>query len=103
MSSIERLKYKGVDLSPQQSDFKDTTNPYSDADVVIGLMNPYKLDMTSSMGYDVDKLNGNLLMLKIIKNRFSTSDIAIGLYANPKAGEFKELEPPNKINYNNYK
>ncbi len=103
ISSIERVKFKGVDLSPQQSDFKDTTNPYSDADVVIGLMNPYKLDMVSSMGYDVNKLNGNLLMLKIIKNRFSSSDIAIGLFANPRAGEFKELPPPNKINYNDYK
>ena len=30
LSSIERMKFKGADISPQQSDFKDTTNPYTD-------------------------------------------------------------------------
>lgn len=30
LSSIERQKFKGVDISPQQSDFKDSTNPYQD-------------------------------------------------------------------------
>lgn len=30
LSSIDRMKFKGADISPQQSDFKDTTNPYTD-------------------------------------------------------------------------
>jgi hypothetical protein len=39
LNAVDRQKFKGVDLSPQQTDFKDTTNPFQDADVVIGLMN----------------------------------------------------------------
>jgi hypothetical protein len=30
MSSIDRIKFKGADMSPQESDFKDTGNTYQD-------------------------------------------------------------------------
>lgn len=102
LSSIERQKFKGVDISPQQSDFRDTTNPYTDADVCLGLMCPYKLDMEECLGYDINKLQEKMLMFKIIKNRLSRDNIAIGLYADAKSGTFKELEPVSKINYKLY-
>lgn len=35
LSSVERQKYKGVDISPQQSDFKDSTTPYQDKNKII--------------------------------------------------------------------
>jgi hypothetical protein len=43
-----------------------------------------------------------MIMLKILKNRLSSDNIAIGLYANPKAGSFEELPKPSEINYKNY-
>lgn len=91
LSSVERMKFKGIDLSPQQSDFRDTTNPYSDSDIVLGLLNPWKLDMESSLGYNIRRLKEKMIMLKIIKNRLSKDNIAIGLLVNPKSGSFKEL------------
>ena len=102
LSSVERAKFKGIDLSPQQSDFKDSTNPYQDADVVLGTMCPYKLDMNSCLGYDVKKLKDKMIMLKVIKNRLSRDNVAIGLYANPSAGAFAELPLVNSINYDDY-
>lgn len=102
LSSVDRQKFKGADLSPAQGDFRDSTNPYQDADVVLGIMNPGKLDMEECLGYDLDKIE-NMIMLKIIKNRLSSDNIAIGLQANPKAGNFRELPSSNSINYNNYK
>lgn len=94
LSSVDRAKFKGVDLSPQMTDFKDTRNPYADADIVLGTMAPYKLDMTTCMGYKVDKLQKHLIMLKVIKNRLSSDNIAIGIFVNPKAMTFKELPKP---------
>lgn len=97
LSSVERAKFKGVDISPQQSDFKDTTNPYADADIVLGLMNPYKMDMEKCLNYDINVPGSNLnlresfRMLKIIKNRLSRDNIAIGLLFLPKTGSFIEL------------
>lgn len=102
LTNIERQKFKGIDLSPQMTDFKDTRNLYQDSDVVLGTMNPYKMDMETCLGYNVDKLNGGMLMLKIIKNRLSTDNIAIGIFANPKSGSFSELPKPNEIDYSKY-
>ena len=98
LSSIDRMKFKGADISPQQSDFKDTTNPYTDADVVLGLMNAYKMDMDACIGYNINKLGtsynlkDSFRMLKIIKNRLSRDNIAIGLLFMPKTGTFKEVK-----------
>lgn len=93
LSSVERAKFKGVDLSPQMTDFRDSRNAYMDADVVFGTMCPFKMDMTSCMGYDITRLKSDMIMLKIIKNRLSKDNIAVGLYCNPKAGSFIELPP----------
>lgn len=102
MSSVDRQKFKGVDLSPQQSDFKDSTNLYQDADIVLGLMSPYKLDIDESLGYDITKLKSNMVMLKIIKNRLSKDNIAIGLLVNPRAGGFEELPPISEMTDSKY-
>jgi len=102
LSSVERMKFKGVDLSPQQSDFRDSTNPYTDADVCCGIMVPSKLNLDTCLGYDIKKLKESMLMFKIIKNRLSKDNIAIGLHVNPKSGSFSELPYPDKIDYSKY-
>lgn len=102
LSSVERMKFKGVDLAPQMTDFKDTRNPYADADVVLGTMCPYKMDMKSCLGYDIDRFQDRMIMLKIIKNRLSDDNKAIGLYVNPKSGSFEELPIPEEFKLNPY-
>ena len=103
MSSVERQKFKGIDISPQQSDFKDSTNPYTDADVVLGLMNAYKMDMETCLGYNINKtgalnnLKDRFRMLKIIKNRLSRDNIASGLFFVPESCHFEELPEPDQI------
>lgn len=93
LSSIDRAKFKGVDISPQITDFKSSRNPYADADVVLATMSAFKMDMPTCLGYDVNKLKESFLMLKVIKNRLGRDNIAIGILANPKAGSFTELPP----------
>lgn len=97
MSSVERSKFKGVDLSPQMTDFRDSRNAYMDADVVFGTMCPYKMDMKVCLGYDITRLKSDMIMLKVIKNRLSKDNIAVGLYCNPKAGSFVELPPSSEM------
>jgi len=102
ISSVDRQKFKGADLSPSQGDFRDSTSPYADADVVIGLMNPYKLDMESSLGYNVTKLQNKMVMFKIIKNRLDDDNVAKGLYVKPEAGLFFELPDPDSLEIEKY-
>lgn len=103
LSNVDRAKFKGIDLSPSQTDFKDTTNPYQDCDVALGIMNPYKLNLDTCMKYDVEKLGDSFIMLKVIKNRLSKDNVAKGIYCHPSSGRFEELPPYNEINYENYK
>lgn len=106
LSSVERLKFKGVDISPQQTDFKDSTSPYQDADIVLGLLNAYKMDLETSLSYNikVDGFPGNLKskyrLLKVIKNRLGQDNISIGLYTKPEAGYFEEL--PKEMQLEDY-
>jgi replicative DNA helicase len=109
LSSVERQKFKGVDLSPQQSDFKDSTNMYQDCDIAIGLMNPYKMGMEECLGYNIKKsgtsnnLGKSFRMLKVIKNRLGADDVAIGLYFQPTAGRFEELPILSEMTPDKYK
>lgn len=100
LSAIDRQKFKGVDLSPSKTDFKDSRNPYQDGDCVIGLLNPFKLDMKTCLGYDVDKFGKKLIMLKILKNRLSEDGVGIGLYFRPEAGRFEELPKSEEFKKN---
>lgn len=103
LSSIERIKYSGKDLSPQQGDFRDSGNLYIDSDVAIGLLNPKKVDMEDCMGYNITgsnadyKLNHVFRLFKIIKNRLGRDDISFGLLFNANSGQFEELPPPNQL------
>jgi hypothetical protein len=54
------------------------------------------------LGYDVKKLGGNMIMLKIIKNRLSRDNIAVGIVPNPKSGSFRELPLLSEINNDIY-
>jgi replicative DNA helicase len=102
LSSTDRAKFKGVDLSPSQTDFKDTTNPYQDCDIALGLMSPYKLDMASYGGYDISILKDKMVSLKVIKNRLSRDGVSIGLYVKAESGSFEELpksDDPELIKY----
>jgi len=106
LNSVDRQKFKGVDLSPQQNDFKDSSNPYQDSDIALGLLNAYKMGMEECLEYNINKsplgLKHRFRMLKIIKNRLSRDDIAIGLFFHPEAGRFKEFPPVEEMTNDKY-
>lgn len=108
LSSIDRAKYKGVDIAPQHNDFKDTTNPFQDCDVAIGLMNAYKMDMQTCLGYNINvagapyNLKDRFRMLRIIKNRLSRDGLSIGLLFLPESNEFSELPYPKDFTTQDY-
>jgi replicative DNA helicase len=103
LSSVERMKFKGADISPQQSDFRDSGNLYIDSDIALGLMNAHKMDMDTCLNYNINRLGAtynlrdNFRLLKVIKNRLSKDNIGIGLLFLPKTGSFKELPEPQNM------
>lgn len=99
MHSVERKKYNGEELMPQQNDFKDSGNPYQDSDTALGIMNPHAMNSSSTrlFGYDITKIKTNFRLVNIIKNRKGRPQMVFGYYFNPKAGYFKNLPLPDML------
>lgn len=110
-----------VDVMPQ--DFKGSADIYENADIVIGMINPYKLSAFDYAGYDIKKFVSkegyNMYRgLKVLKNSYGIDDFRISYYFGGSSGVMMELpsakeftnnpklydlwtNPPNKIE--NYK
>lgn len=97
-----------LDITP--ADFKGSGNPYEDADIAIGLLNPYKLQAYDHMGYDVRKFVNNkgynrFRSLKVIKNSYGIDDVKIGYLFHGEVGGMTELPRSDEMTealYNNY-
>lgn len=83
-------------ISPQRLDFGDSKYTYRDADVVLGLVAPHQFDLDTYYGYKVSKLEGYLLAVHIMKNRYGTSSVMIPVFMNPLCGLLEELPAPTE-------
>lgn len=92
----ERLKQDMQE--PDSSDFKDSAAMYEDSQVVIALHSPIKFKRSSYRGYNIKELAHNFVACILLKSRFGTSDIAIGLGYYGDCSIFKELPRADQIN-----
>lgn len=97
-----RIVNTDIDVAPQ--DFKGSGDMYENADVVIGLMNPYKLQAFTYGGYDIKKFigarnNNRFRALKVIKNSYGTDDFVIGFHFLGENGLMAEIPNSQDINY----
>ena len=101
-NNSERLK-QGLQ-EPDLSDLKESGSPSEDANVVLVLYNPFRNKLSSYRGYDIKELKDGFRSLLVLKNRFGSSDIAIGTGFYGRCGIFKELPIPSEFNdYERYK
>lgn len=105
MHSVDRKKYNGEELVPQQSDFKDSGNPYQDCDTAIGIMNPLAMGLSSNniFKYNFRRMKSKFRIVNIIKNRKGKTGVVYGYYFNPKTGCFKILPDPDLMSEEVYK
>lgn len=101
-----------TELSVRESDFRMSSVPYHNADLVMGLLNPKKYNKTKHNGYDMEKCMGTsgenrFRAVDVIKNTWGIDDFTLGLgffgefgmtYELPKEmtdGDYEDL-----INFN---
>ena len=100
-SNVERRKLNFQEL--QLDDLKGTGNPAEDANIVLALFYPFREKMSSYRGYDIKQIGENFRSAVVLKNRWGTADIAVGLGFYGKTGLFRELPIATKItNYEKY-
>jgi replicative DNA helicase len=98
---IEGMDRKKQDSQePQLSDFKETGSTQEDANVVLGLFNPFRYGIDTHRGYPVDKIKRFYRSLHVLKNRDGADNLAIGLHFDGPRGKFKELPTSKDLREN---
>jgi hypothetical protein len=103
IGSTERMKVKSV--SPEPDDFKGSGDMYENADIALGLFNPFKLKINDFLGYDIPRFvakNGEnrFRSISIIKNSYGADDVIIGLNFLGENGNFRELPTSDSFSKN---
>ena len=79
------------------SDCKDTRY---DVNVMLGLSNPYAMEVPTYMGYDITRLKDSQRFLEVMLSRDGTANAVKALYFDGAVSFFSELPNPRDENYN---
>jgi len=92
--------FKANKIRPTVASLSDSKYTGKDANVMLGLSNPYAFEMNSYAGYDLTRLKGNARFLEVVINRDGESNGMIGLYFDGAVNYYEELPPPRTQEYN---
>lgn len=100
IGSTDRMKTKSV--SPEPDDFKGSSDLYENADVALGLFNPFKLKINDFLDYDIPRFvsksgENRFRSVSIIKNSYGADDIIIGMNFLGENGNFREIPTSDKF------
>tara|TARA_R110000851_G_scaffold160786_1_gene304073 strand:+ start:2067 stop:3026 length:960 start_codon:yes stop_codon:yes gene_type:complete len=105
IADIHRQKNHGVDLAPQEGDFRDSAGPFQAADLVLGLFDPIRFKAYDDGGYYGDYDVREAMMsptgiarfrsLHILKNSFGIDGSVYGMKFMGEVGHFSTLPFPN--------
>jgi hypothetical protein len=99
MDDAYRQVKQGVDI--KVSDFKGSGNPYENSDLVLGMINPYKLEAYNYEDYKIQSMvfNGynRFRGLKCIKNSWGVDDFKIGYFFQGETGLVRELPKASEM------
>ena len=99
--NIERRKQGLINMTI--NDTRDSGDPVQAAETVISILNPHRERLKSYRGYDITKLEDKFRSLTILKSRYGTADVEIGINFFGGINYFKELPKPEEIyDYSNY-
>jgi len=90
------MRRVNTDMSPEKQDFKGSGNMYEDADVVLGLFNPYEFGISPHLGYKINKLVNDegynrFRSVTILKNTYGIDNAAFGCQFLGECGYYDEL------------
>lgn len=83
-----------IDVMPQ--DFKGSADIYENADIVIGMLNPYKLSAFNYADYDIKKFvseagHNRYRAMRVLKNSYGIDDFRISYLFLGESGIMREL------------
>lgn len=81
----------------QLDDIKDTSGPSEDAEIVIGIFNPYREKVATYKGHNVETLKDKIRGIQVLKNRLGEADKSISVNFFGNIGYWRELPAPEEL------
>jgi hypothetical protein len=90
-------------LEPSLEELHINKGVHQDYEIVIGLFNPSRYDISTHNRYDISLLGKHYRALKFLKDRhYGLENSSVGLFFNGANGEFEELPKPEEMITTNY-
>jgi hypothetical protein len=96
-----------TELGPLPGDFKGSGNMYEDADIALGLFNPWKFKDNEHMGYNIPKMvtsggYNRFRSITVLKNSYGIDDAGYGLFFLGENGFIGELKRADLMSNEDY-
>jgi hypothetical protein len=95
-ASADRMK-GNTKKAPVLDDFGGSKFTPFDANIVLALFNPARLEMPEYKGYNIGVFKDRFRSLELLKNRDGSPDVSLGMKFIGEVGMFRELPKANDI------
>lgn len=89
--------FKLTRIRPTVSGLADCKDTRYDCSVMLGLCNPYAMEVRNFLGYDMLKLRDNQRFFEVMLSRYGTANSITALYFDGAVSYFAELPKPDDI------
>lgn len=97
LETIGLEAFKSNKIRPTMAGLADSKATGKDATMMLGITNPYSHEIPNYLGYDIQKLKGNVRFLEIVLNREGQSNGIVALLFDGATCTIKELPKPDDI------
>lgn len=87
--------FKLTRIRPTVAGLADCKDTRYDCSMMLGLCNPYAMEVKSFMGYDMTKLRDNQRFFEVMLSRYGTANSITALYFDGAVSYFAELPRPD--------
>ncbi len=102
IETIDKEAFKLNRIRPTPAGLADCKDIRYDVNVMLGLSNPYAMEVKEYLQYDITKLRDNQRFLEVILSRDGTANSVKALYFDGMVSFFSELPPPNDEHYEEF-
>lgn len=102
-TDTKRRFNKRTELQPEEDDFKGSGDMYEDADLVIGLFNPYSYGINNHFGYSISKFVNSYGYNRfrsafVLKNSYGPDDFMGAFQFIGEIGRYRLMPKPKQLN-----
>ena len=100
--NLDKEAFKLNKIRPTPAGLADCKDTRYDCNVMLGLSNPYAMEVKSYLGYDIMKLKDSQRFLEVMLSRDGTANSVKALYFDGAVSFFSELPAPNAPGYEEF-